>query len=1077
MFASVLHVVLSLTCAVSWCFNIDLDYPTLLSGDPGSYFGFTVALHRNGAGQSLALVGAIRANSSLEQWKDIYEPGVLYQCPLLEEAGNCTEVVVERAGHQQVTNTRWEFRYRDHKDNMTLGMALDVSPQGKIVVCGPLWKNQIWHPAHMPNGVCYVMDRDFLEPKKLLPLIRGDLQIDEDGDYYYYLAQCGFSAAFTAEGDVVLGSPGFDDWRGSVLQYESSLKTHVPPVPFGSSKWLYIGYSVASGRFFNDEDLSIAAGAPRGNDLQGEVYLLSSTDSTVKAKLLGNQIGEYFGASLLAIDLNNDLNRFDDLLVGAPQFTEPNGMDEGRVYIYRSGGNGLYPSGTLDGNSVPGSRFGTSIANIGDINMDGFDDIAVGAPYEDNVGAVYIYHGDDTLGSWSAYTQRILASSISASTGVPMKGFGISIARGFDVDSNRYKDVLVGAYQSDSAVLFRTRPVVRVNGSIEADIAMINPEMGSCEVSDGRTFSCFMLKLCLGYDGAFVRSELEFDTVLTIDTRRTAVERPARGFMYPDQVNESRTLLNVSVGFSACISRMVYLHATFVDPVVPFEVRFAYDLKKPTENRWCSSCPVLDPSFPEAVSKIVPYQHGCRQEDVCNCDLKLDVDINGYDSDIPFVVGEQAILLVAVQVHNKRSGDPAYLARALLQIPSTVTVVNKDTCSVLDDHSSIATIVCDAGNPLRQGADEKFLLKLDLSHVLESFTLNVSATTTSEEVDPKDNHISRTLPFIYKADVTIFGKARPDVVEYNAKTNKVLMEHSFMITKEYASPVHAVKLSVRVPYVFSESEAPFSSIKSIRVLEGDLSVPSTCRIVEGYFTWRDDIVTNTTDATSSSRNRTRFSGRVQRSVDSGETAEEEQAALRGEVPIHVNFDNVPPLNCMTSLCREVECTLGPFLSRTTSARVTFYILFDMKEFTRQAGIWYAFSVGSEGSVRVLDNITFTGTDGRHKEIRVATVLQKEGPLPAEKVAPWIIAVSAFSGLVVFSLLLAALIHLGFFRRRQREALEKLLAENQENEWHEFMVTDDEVLAEKQLFRRSLMVDNMYGEVDRTGTSARQYHRS
>jgi len=37
-------------------------------------------------------------------------------------------------------------------------------------------------------------------------------------------------------------------------------------------------------------------------------------------------------------------------------------------------------------------RFGFAITNLGDLNSDGYEDIAVGAPYEGK-GAVYIYLG------------------------------------------------------------------------------------------------------------------------------------------------------------------------------------------------------------------------------------------------------------------------------------------------------------------------------------------------------------------------------------------------------------------------------------------------------------------------------------------------------------------------------------------------------------------------------------------------------------------------------------------------------------------------------------------------------------
>ena len=44
---------------------------------------------------------------------------------------------------------------------------------------------------------------------------------------------------------------------------------------------------------------------------------------------------------------------------------------------------------------TPGSRFGFSVANIGDIHNDGLQDFAVGAPMAGNndKGAVFVFHG------------------------------------------------------------------------------------------------------------------------------------------------------------------------------------------------------------------------------------------------------------------------------------------------------------------------------------------------------------------------------------------------------------------------------------------------------------------------------------------------------------------------------------------------------------------------------------------------------------------------------------------------------------------------------------------------------------
>lgn len=1052
--------------AVTLGYNLDEKFATVLRGEPGSYFGFSVAFHRNNQGNQ-ALVAAIRANSSQPQWRDIYEPGVLYRCPLLQEGRPCTQVVVEASGNADRPNDIEYLRYYDLKDNMTLGMSMDVSSKGDVVVCAPLWKNQKWPSVYLPNGACYVLDRNFSRrPRKLVPLIKR-LQQAVNMDYYYYAAEMGFSATFTSKDQLVLGTPGFSNWEGSVVRYQADITddNFRPPVPLSTkTKDTYKGYSVATGKIFRGTDVSIVMGAPRSNDYKGEVFLFdfdapwNGRATQIQARLYGGQMCEYFGASLLAVDLDKDGDGVDDLLVGAPMYTHPDGMDEGRVYVYRSSGSGLYARGALEGSRAPGARFGTSIAAVGDLNLDGYQDVAVGAPYENDVGAVYIYHGNTILDGKSEYAQRIEASSVSLRTGVPLKGFGISISKGFDVDSNRYQDVLVGAYASDNAVLFRSRPIAELRGSIKADVSMITADIGSCEVSGGQTFSCFKLTACVRYFGKFVSPTVEVETELSIDVKRVTDNRPVRGFMFNNavQVNRYSSLLTARVNHSTCETRVIYLQKEFADPVTPFEARLEYRLREPNEERWCPTCPVLDKDLPRAVTRTIPYQHGCRSDDVCRSDLKLHLDITNYDSSSPLVVGERRDLSVSVGVESKQSLDPAYLARIVITLPATVGVVNKDRCSVQRDRDALlekTLIVCDAGNPMRPGRRENFMLKLDVSQVQDTFSLSAEATTTSEEATADDNKVQLRLPFVYQADIAMLGKAKPEVVTFNPQTKSIIMEHGFVLVKQYASPIHQVELSLHVPYVFSESEPPISYVKMIKVLQGDLFVPGTCRSVEGYFSHNDsrgpESGLPSEAGSGSSRNGTGVSGRVQRSAPEADSRTGGLSKLL--------YQNIPPLNCKTSLCHEIKCNLGPFLSRHRIAQIMLYIVFNMTEFTRQAGLWHAFSVGSEGSLRILDNTTFITGATFQKEIRVATVLQKEGPPPAKKVAAWIIAVSAFSGLVLFSLIIAGLVHLGFFRRQQREALERMLKEEQDqNEWNEFMVTEAEVEAEKEYFRKSMM---------------------
>jgi len=125
---------------------------------------------------------------------------------------------------------------------------------------------------------------------------------------------------------------------------------------------------------------------------------LSAQGNSLLYRLDGANAGDHFGHAMDHLaDLDGD--GLGDFVVSAP-FASPGGLaGAGSAFVY-SGATGslLY---TFHGEGA-GDGFGSSLANIGDADGDGFDDIALGAPFADfngllDNGAVYVYSGASGL--------------------------------------------------------------------------------------------------------------------------------------------------------------------------------------------------------------------------------------------------------------------------------------------------------------------------------------------------------------------------------------------------------------------------------------------------------------------------------------------------------------------------------------------------------------------------------------------------------------------------------------------------------------------------------------------------------
>jgi FG-GAP repeat protein/VCBS repeat protein len=167
---------------------------------------------------------------------------------------------------------------------------------------------------------------------------------------------------------------------------------------------------------------------------EGGVYVYSGASRTLIRRIDGLQSYEKMGYSLAALgDVDGD--GVPDLAIGAPWWFEPGGWDGGRVCVYSGATGSLVWYQPSQGSQC---MLGYSIANVGDVDGDGVDDFAAGAPNLDTgahiyAGAAYVFSGK---------TGSILYTWIGDED---LLGLGATVGFVGDADGDGTSDVAVTA--------------------------------------------------------------------------------------------------------------------------------------------------------------------------------------------------------------------------------------------------------------------------------------------------------------------------------------------------------------------------------------------------------------------------------------------------------------------------------------------------------------------------------------------------------------------------------------------------------------------------------------------------------
>ncbi|MBI4566327.1 MAG: VCBS repeat-containing protein [Planctomycetes bacterium] len=229
-----------------------------------------------------------------------------------------------------------------------------------------------------------------------------------------------------------------------------------------AAPWFFLATALLVGGCHKDEDrqrpvifdpsdvdadgwADIVVGAPGSGG--GSVYVYRGPDRSLMTVLLGTEDNSRFGGSAAAIgDFNGDGR--PDLAVGAPlddgdDNATDEGTDVGRVFIYLGGASFGTPALTLTGAEV-GGQFGFSVARAGDVNGDGFDDVIVGAPFENGGGT-----GRGRAHLFLGGVAPSPAPALTFTGGEDMSRFGFSVSTAGDLNGDGFFDWMIGAPMDD----------------------------------------------------------------------------------------------------------------------------------------------------------------------------------------------------------------------------------------------------------------------------------------------------------------------------------------------------------------------------------------------------------------------------------------------------------------------------------------------------------------------------------------------------------------------------------------------------------------------------------------------------
>lgn len=998
----------------AWSLNLDPTKLTIYTGPNGSHFGFSLDFYKDSRGSVTIVVGAPQTLGRTQE-----KMGGVFLCPWRAEGAQCNPLLFDL--QDEVRNVSSQT-FQTFKAQQGLGASV-VSWKDNVVACAP-WQH--WNVLEKtdeaektPVGGCFVAQlqdgsRAEYSPCRANTMSRIYVKNEFSRDRRY--CEVGFSSVVTQAGELVLGAPGGYFFLGLLARVPiadvfsnyrpGTLLWHVPSqrLSYDSSNPQYFdgyrGYSVAVGEF--DGDLSTTEyvfGAPTWSWTLGAVEIFDSGYQKLH-RVHGEQMASYFGHTVAVTDVNGDGRH--DLLVGAPLYMDSRAdrklAEVGRVYLFLQprGPHALgAPSLLLTGTQLYG-RFGSAIAPLGDLNRDGYNDVAVAAPYggPSGRGQVLVF-----LGQSEGLTSR--PSQVLDSPFPSGSGFGFSLRGATDIDDNGYPDLLVGAYGASKVAVYRAQPVVMATVQLLVQDSL-NPAVKNCVLSQTKTpVSCFNIQMCVGATGHNIPQKLCLSVELQLDRQKPRQGR--RVLLLNSQ--QAGTTLHLDLGgrlSPICHNTTAFLRdeADFRDKLSPIVLSLNVSLQPEKDGAAPGLVLHGDTHIQEQTRIILD----CGEDDLCVPQLEL----TGHVTSSPLLVGADNVLELQMEAAN--DGEGAYEAELAVHLPpgahymralSDMEGFERLICNQKKENET-KVVLCELGNPMKKNTQIGITMLVSVGDLEEAgdhvdFRLQIRSKNSQ---NPNSEMVLLAVPVRAEARVELRGNSFPASLVVAAEGHREnssdswgpKVEHTYELHNNGPGTVSGLHLSLQLP---GQSQ-PFDLLYLLDVQpQGGLQCSSQPPLDPLKLDWRLP-----TPSPSPAH-----PGHHKRERRHAFLPLQKQPS-RLQDPVLVSCDSAP--------CTLVECELQE-MARGQRAMVTVLALLwlpslsqrPLDQFVLQSRAW--FNVSSLPYPVPALNLP-------SGEAQVQTQLLRA--LEEREVPIWWVLVGVLGGLLLLTLLILAMWKAGFFKRNR-----------------------------------------------------------